>query len=186
MLSKLIAVGAALLGSMLLMSTAQAEPQRGYGGQSNRVECTSQNYRFTRCGVNWRSAELVRQTSQTLCVRGQTYGVDRNGLWVDRGCGGIFADGGRGGYRGSHQGGGNQSGWNPGPGWDRDIRLTCQSDDYRYRMCQVDTGQGSTVRIERQISNTACIEGRTWGWNRAGIWVSGGCAATFRVSRRWR
>lgn len=182
MLNKLIAVGAALLGSMLLMSSAQAQPPpRGYGGQNNSIECTSQNYRFTRCGVNWRDADLVRQTSQTLCTRGQTYGVDRNGLWVDRGCGGYFVESGRGGY-----GGGNQGGWRPGPGWDSDIRLTCQSDDYRYRMCQVDTGRGGGVRIERQLSHTACIEGRTWGWNRAGIWVSGGCAAVFRVDRRWR
>lgn len=185
MLNKLIAVGAALLGSILLMSTAQAQSSRGYDGQDNRqdnrVECTSQNYRFTRCGVNWRRADLVRQTSQSRCVRGRTYGTDRKGLWVDRGCGGIFVESGRGGY-----GGDNQGGWNPGPDWDTEIRLTCESDDYRYRMCQVDTGRGGDVRIVRQISNTACIEGRTWGWNRAGIWVSGGCAAVFRVDRRWR
>lgn len=184
MLIRFISVGAALLGSMLVMSTAQAQPQHGHGhgngAYNNSVECTSQNFRFTRCGVNWRSAELARQTSQTLCVRGQTYGIDRNGLWVDRGCAGIFVEVGGG------RGGGNQGGWNPGPNWDSDIRLTCQSDDYRYRMCQVDTGRGGGVRIERQLSSTACIEGRSWGWNRAGIWVSGGCAAVFRVDRRWR
>lgn len=186
MLSKLIGLGAAILGSMLLMSTVQAEPQRGYSGQTNRVECTSNNYRFTRCGVNWRNADLVRQTSQSRCIKGQTWGVDRNGLWVDRGCGGIFVEGRRGGNHGGNYGGGNQGGWSPGPNWNTDIRLACESPDYRYRFCQVDTGQGSTVRIERQISDSACIEGRSWGWNRAGIWVSGGCAAVFRVSRRWR
>ena len=186
MLSKMIAVGVAVFGAMVMMSTAQAEPQRGQGGHNDRVECTSNNYRFTRCGADWRKADLVRQTSETRCIEGQTWGVDRRGLWVDRGCGGIFVERGRGRGRGDYAGGDNSGGWNPGPNWDRDIRLTCQSDDYRYRMCSVDTGRGSDVRIERQISSTACIEGRTWGWNRAGIWVSGGCAAVFRVDRRWR
>ncbi len=186
MLSKMIAVGVVLFGAALMMSPAQADPQRGYDGRrdgrNDRIECTSDNYRFTRCGADWRRADLVRQISQTRCIEGQTWGVDRHGLWVDRGCGGIFVEAGRGG----RDGGGRYGGWNPGPDWDSDIRLTCQSDDYRYRMCQVDTGRGGGVRIERQISNTACIEGRTWGWNRAGIWVSGGCAAVFRVDRRWR
>jgi hypothetical protein len=77
-------------------------------------------------------------------------------------------------------------GWHPGPGWDRSIRLKCESEDYRYRMCRVDTGRGSAVRIEQRISDTRCIEGRNWGWNRAGIWVDQGCAAVFVVDRRWR
>ncbi len=181
MLSKMIAVGVAVFGAMMTMSPAQADPQRGYGDyndrHNDRIECRSSNYRFTRCGADWRRADLVRQLSETRCIEGQTWGVDRRGLWVDRGCAGIFVERGRGGRDG---------GWNPGPDWDRDIRLTCQSDDYRYRMCSVDTGRGSDVRIVRQLSDTACIEGRTWGWNRAGIWVSGGCAAVFRVDRRWR
>ena len=186
MLSKLIAVGVAVFASSTMMSTAQAEPQRGHGGQNDRVECTSNNYRYTRCGVDWRRAEIIRQTSQAQCVEGRTWGVDRNGLWVDRGCGGVFVERGRGGGNGGGYGGGQNGGWNPGADWDRDISLTCQSEDYRYRLCQVDTGRGGSVRIQRQISDTACIEGRTWGSNRAGIWVSGGCAAVFRVDRRWR
>ena len=76
--------------------------------------------------------------------------------------------------------------WQPGPGWDRDIDVRCASNGYQYNMCQVDTGRGSDVRLVSQVSKTRCVEGRTWGWNRAGIWVSGGCAAVFRVDRRWR
>jgi hypothetical protein len=53
-------------------------------------------------------------------------------------------------------------------------------------MCQVDTGRGSRVYVSRQISKTSCIEGRTWGWNRAGVWVDGGCEAIFTIDRRWR
>jgi hypothetical protein len=178
MLSKILTIGIAVAGSVLMTSTAQAEPQRGdYGGDRDRIECGSHDYRYTRCNVNWRSADLVRQLSDSRCIEGRTWGIDRRGLWVDRGCVGIFVERGRGDYDG---------GWNPGPDWDRDIRLTCSSEDYRYNLCQVDVGRGGDVRIVRQLSNSACIEGRSWGWNRAGVWVSGGCSAVFRVDRRWR
>ncbi len=186
MLSKFIALGVAVFGAAIMMAPAHADPQRGsdrHDNRNDRVECTSNDYRFTRCGVDWRKADIVRQTSQSRCIEGRNWGVDRRGLWVDKGCGGVFVERGRGG---NHGGGNGNGGWNPGPNWNQDIRLTCQSQDYRYRMCQVDTGRGGGVRIERQISDTACIEGRTWGYNRAGIWVSGGCAAIFRVERRWR
>lgn len=43
---------------------------------------------------------------------------------------------------------------------------------------------GRTPRV-RQPSRSACIEGRTWGWNRAGIWVDEGCGGRFMVARRW-
>ncbi len=35
--------------------------------------------------------------------------------------------------------------------------------------------------IERQLSNSDCTEGRTWGYGRSGIWVSQGCRADFRI-----
>ncbi|SFN24342.1 DUF3011 domain-containing protein [Dokdonella immobilis] len=179
MLSKLFTIGVAVAGAVLMTTTAQAEPQRGgYGGGRDRIECSSNDYRYTRCDVDWRSADLVRQLSEARCIEGRTWGIDRRGLWVDRGCAGVFVERGR----GDHHGGD----WRPGPGWDRDISLTCSSDDYRYRMCQVDVGRGGGVRIVRQLSNSACIEGRSWGWNRAGVWVSGGCSAVFRIDRRWR
>ncbi|MGB0132946.1 DUF3011 domain-containing protein [Dokdonella sp.] len=182
MLGKTVAAGLVLLGSMFLMPESHAQ-RGGQGNGGNEVRCTSQDYRFQRCGVNWSDAVLVQRTSSSSCSRGRSWGIDRSGLWVDRGCGGVFrrAGGGGGGGNGGHHGGG----WNPGPNWDRDFSLTCQSQDYRYRMCQIDIGRGGGVRIQRQISNTACIQGRTWGYNRAGVWVSGGCAAVFRVDRRW-
>jgi len=49
----------------------------------------------------------------------------------------------------------------------------------------VDVGRRGHVRLIRQNSNAACIEGSTWGWNRAGIWVDRGCGAQFMVDRRW-
>ncbi len=183
MLKTISIVAGALVGSLFAISSAQAQPGGGYRDRDHdrdrdSVQCQSRDYRMNRCNVDWRDARLVRQTSSSRCVRGQNWGVDRRGLWVDRGCGGVFVEvGGRGGRGG---------GWEPGPGWDRDIRLACGSNDFRYRFCQVDIGPAGRVRIERQMSDTACIEGRTWGANRAGVWVDRGCSAVFVVDRRWR
>ena len=56
--------------------------------------------------------------------------------------------------------------------------IRCESSDGRTRECA--TGGGRVV-LERQHSRAACIEGRTWGYGRDGIWVSDGCRADFRV-----
>ena len=101
MLSKILTIGIAVAGSVLMTSTVQAEPQRGgYGGGRDRIECRSNDYRYTRCDVDWRSADLVRQLSEARCIEGRTWGIDRRGLWVDRGCAGIFVERGRGDHHG--------------------------------------------------------------------------------------
>jgi peptide methionine sulfoxide reductase MsrB len=179
MIKQILGTGAAVFGVAMLMSSANAQPGGrpgpGHGPGNDRIECSSRDYRYTRCDVNWDKAELVRQTSTTRCVKGQNWGIDRRGLWVDRGCAGVFAKVGHGGGMG-----------HGAPGWNTDIRLTCGSAEFRYRMCQVDVGTAGRVRIERQMSTAACIEGRTWGFNRAGVWVDRGCSATFVVSRAGR
>ncbi|TAN05145.1 MAG: DUF3011 domain-containing protein [Rhodanobacteraceae bacterium] len=149
-------------------------PGSGYGDPT--ISCGSPQYRLARCAVpgNWPGARMVRQTSKARCVQGQTWGFDRGGVWVDKGCGGLFAPGG---YTGG--------GWRPGPGWDRNFQVECGSPQYRYLFCQVDVGARGRVVLQRQISDTRCIEGRNWGWNRAGIWTDKGCGARFTVIRRW-
>jgi Protein of unknown function (DUF3011) len=149
------------------------------------VRCGSQDGRFVRCQVPWRDAEMIRQESDSPCVRGQTWGVDRGGLWVDRGCRGQFVEMGRGG--GGWQGGGGppNGGWQPGPDWNREIRLQCESNDKLYHFCQVDVGGHGYARLLQQLSGSPCQEGYSWGWNRAGVWVSKGCRGLFSVNRRW-
>lgn len=65
----------------------------------------------------------------------------------------------------------------------RDDRRTetirCKSDDYRYKHCRVDVR--GDVQLVRQISRAACVRGRSWGVDRGGIWVDGGCDAEFRI-----
>lgn len=147
----------------------------GYPAEGNQtISCGSPQYNLARCAVpgNWQGAQIVRQTSKSACVQGQTWGFDRGGIWVDKGCGGVFAPG-------------NGGGWRPGAGWNQDFAMECGSPQYNYLFCQVDVGAQGRVILQRQISDTRCIEGRNWGWNRAGIWTDKGCSAQFMVIRRW-
>jgi hypothetical protein len=62
----------------------------------------------------------------------------------------------------------------------RSQNIYCASDDGRRRTCPINTGSGN-VRLVNQRSGTACVQGRTWGFNRTGIWVDRGCRADFEV-----
>lgn len=180
----LSALPALLLLGMVGSTPAQAQT---WQGGTRTITCESPKFRYQHCSAAWRDARIVRQISKTRCVRGQNWGVDRGGIWVDNGCAAVFEQG-RGGGRGQgyDQRPGQHGGWQPGPDWDRTIQVRCESPKFQYRMCQIDTGRGSRVRLVSQISKTQCMEGRNWGWNRAGVWVDDGCAAVFAVERRWR
>jgi hypothetical protein len=176
-----------LASAVRVAATAQWQPGPGWDRDID-VRCASNDYRYNMCQVDTgrgSDVRLVRQVSNTQCVEGRTWGWNRAGIWVNQGCEGVFRVQRRWSGGGGHHGGGAGD-WHPGAGWDRAIRVRCASNDFRYNMCQVDTGRGSDVKVARQISKTRCIEGRTWGWNRAGIWVNEGCEAEFVVNRRWR
>jgi hypothetical protein len=57
--------------------------------------------------------------------------------------------------------------------------IRCSSDDGRRNYCDADTRGG--VTLSRQLSQASCIEGRSWGYDRRGIWVDAGCRAEFQV-----
>jgi hypothetical protein len=51
------------------------------------VTCSSDDMGRRNCAINTRGGvRLVRQRSDADCVQGQTWGYDRRGIWVDRGC----------------------------------------------------------------------------------------------------
>ncbi|HJW05751.1 MAG TPA: DUF3011 domain-containing protein [Rhodanobacter sp.] len=195
-------VAAALAGGLLGMAT----PVRAQSDAP--VRCVSNDGRYARCAVPWRRVELYKQESKAACVRGESWGMDDDTLWVDRGCRGLFGPAGRGGYGHGQRGRyddadgrygqddrwGNRyddrhdddrGGWRPGPGWDRRISLQCDSNQKKYQLCQVDVGRHGRVRLGRQLSDANCVEGYSWGWNRAGVWVAHGCRGQFLVDRRW-
>ncbi|HET8899639.1 MAG TPA: DUF3011 domain-containing protein [Rhodanobacteraceae bacterium] len=154
------------------------------------ASCASNDNRLQRCRVGaWADAELLRQDSRTRCVRGQNWDLDGTSLWVSGGCRGLFGERVRGVARHLPRGvprhdGGYRDGWQPGPSWDREIRFVCSSTDNKYRFCTVDVGPRGRVRLIEQESRARCVEGQSWGWNRAGVWVDRGCRARFEVSRR--
>lgn len=61
----------------------------------------------------------------------------------------------------------------------RSTTITCRSVNFKYQFCQVNTRGG--VRLARQLSDTRCIQNRTWGFDNRGIWVDKGCGGEFLV-----
>jgi Protein of unknown function (DUF3011) len=60
----------------------------GYGNQGQQIRCSSNNMNYVRCPVNGNiaRAQLNRQISGSACIQGQTWGWDKKGLWVNKGC----------------------------------------------------------------------------------------------------
>ena len=57
--------------------------------------------------------------------------------------------------------------------------ITCESTNGHKEICPVNTAGGVTVY--RQLSSTACVQGRNWNLTPSVIWVNGGCRAQFMV-----
>jgi hypothetical protein len=165
-----------------VFATAAGAQQYGYDTQRYSsyddrvlVRCESQDERTRHCAADIRGdVRLVNQLSRSNCIEGRTWGWDRQGIWVGDGCRGEFEiDQGRNyGYDDRY---GNSA-------YGRDRVVRCESTDSRTKYCDVDTRYG--VRLLTQHSRSACIEGRSWGFNARGIWVSNGCRAQFQVGGR--
>jgi Protein of unknown function (DUF3011) len=140
---------------------AGAAFQRG-GSSQQRITCSSNNGNRNWCDIGGsRDVRLVRQISGSACIRDNTWGVDRRGLWVDRGCRAEFIF---------------TSGRQSGPS----MRIvTCSSNNGNRNWC--DIGGSRDVQLSRQISGSPCIRDNTWGVDRRGLWVDRGCRADFRV-----
>jgi hypothetical protein len=134
------------------------------GAFGRSVICESQNGRKERCPVDTSyGVQLARQISDRGCVRGDDWGFDENGIWVDHGCRAEFALGGDPRFTASTTPMGN--------------RVLCESQNEATNRCPANTFYG--VALARQISNSTCIRGVTWGYDAAGIWVTRGCRAEF-------
>jgi hypothetical protein len=166
------------------------------------VSCESVGNRTEYCNVDTRGGvRLLRQTSRAACIEGSTWGWDRRGIWVANGCRAQFAvfddrrgrgrdDRGRDDYDDDDYRYGQGGGYYNDNRYGRDGRtFTCESRDGRYNYCSANTrggsygGVGGGIRLRRQLSKAACIEGSSWGADQRGVWVSNGCRGEFEVDR---
>lgn len=155
---------------------------RGMGRRAldaQTLRCESPNGRQRLCAVDARGgARLIRQLSGAACIEGSTWGTNRDGLWVDRGCRGEFEVGSAMGHRWAWGRNGFNSGEPAYGGGGAAQTLRCESTDGRTQRCGV-SARG--VRLQRQLSESLCQQGQTWGWDPSGIWVSGGCRGEFGI-----
>jgi hypothetical protein len=59
--------------------------------------------------------------------------------------------------------------------------VTCESREGGYRECY--TGFRGQPVLARQLSNSSCVEGRSWGHRPGAVWVSKGCRGVFEEYR---
>src|SRR5262245_48314514 len=60
-------------------------------------------------------------------------------------------------------------------------KITCESTGDKYRYCSTNTD--NEVRMLQQISNARCDQGKSWGYDKNGVWVDHNCVAEFEVGR---
>lgn len=143
----------------------------GHSGYTLRCESDDGRTRECRSPVGGRMM-LVRQLSQAACIEGQTWGSNSGRVWVREGCRAEFAPVGGHPYPGRYPDQG-QGGY-----WDGGYSVTCESVDRRTNNCYWDPRQGRPRLIE-QLSDTACREGQSWGYNGGQLWVDRGCRGRF-------
>jgi len=163
---RLTSLAPALAVAGLLCTTAGPAPAQDRGFQGQTVTCASNDNRRNQCSTPFSGrAVLVQNLSDTRCVENRNWGSGRGFVWVDDGCRARFGD-----SRGSG------GGWGGGSGG----TIRCESTDRRQRQCN--TGWRGAVLV-RQLSDTRCVEGRSWGFRNGSIWVTDGCRGEFAEGR---
>lgn len=167
--SKMLFVAAVLV--VLSCCCSYLRAQSGTTAQWGRhITCASDDGRRHFCPIDTGGeARMTNQRSGSPCIQGRTWGFDRRGIWVDRGCRADFVV--------------RPAGYRPGPpmpGPGPNV-ITCSSGNMGRNFCPADTRGG--VRLVNQRSGSPCIQGRTWGFDRRGIWVDRGCRADFALGR---
>lgn len=144
---------------------------------AENINCSSEDGRRHYCSADTRGGvQMIKQRSDAACIQGQTWGYDRQGVWVDRGCRADFAIGQGGGYG---NGGYGNGGYGNGGG---SQLVNCSSEDGHRHVCPI--SPNSQVRLQKQRSGSPCTQGSTWGYSNGQIWVDRGCRADFTVETR--
>lgn len=144
----------------------------GHGKRTGEVpiqhfKCESKGADLKYCDIDASAGvRLTKQLSNTPCIKGRTWDYGRFGVWVDHGCRGEFI-----------------SGTGDDDGGTLDLPngvVRCESKGKARQRCPTDVAL-RPVQLLRQLSDSACVQGESWGWDPDGVWVDSGCRALFRV-----
>lgn len=175
------------------------------GAFADRIRCESRDGNFQSCpAYTGEGVRLVNQLSREGCWQNDTWGYDRNRIWVTNGCRAEFETG----RAYSERRGENKDdeiaaalviGAIAGAiiaSHDRDDHrddhyypssgrrgFRCESRDGRFRYCNVRVARREHVEVRRQLSDARCHFGRSWGIDRSSrqVWVNHGCRAEFVI-----
>lgn len=172
--------------------------------QAESVTCESRNGSYTSCPINsGGNVTLSRQLSSQGCWENDTWGHDRNRVWVTNGCRAQFNVGSSSSSSSNKEAAvgaavaigligaaiiaskhNRDKDRDDGRYDDRDDRprqtFDCGSTDNRFRYCDNGRVRGH-VEVYRQQSKSACQYGSSWGSENGRVWVDRGCRATFAV-----
>jgi hypothetical protein len=145
------------------------------------IICQSINNDRSHCDADTSMGiTLWRQISENPCVLNRTWGIDDDGIWVTDGCRGQFTSANI----------PTMTMISAAPPASRAIITTrtatalpgsivCESVNNARSHCRTDTSMGIT--LVRQFSDNVCVRDRTWGVDKDGVWVTGGCRAEFAL-----
>lgn len=181
---------------LLAVNSVLAQPQAKQTTYA-LIRCESIDNRESICKVDtYPGVRLLRELSRGRCFEGRSYGIERDGIWVNDGCAAEFEIGrGRDGGRPSHDRPGyDQPGYDqpgnalPGfgqPGFGQPEYLSsvvCKSIDRQLQICPLNVGR-NRVELMRKISKASCVQGQSWGYDRRSLWVDRGCRGEFAIVR---
>ena len=139
------------------------ESRRGQVSHRGTIQCGTDGTRRETCNTNFAGpAALRRQLSSSPCVEGVSWGSGPGIVWVARGCRALFEEA-------------RFTGGTPG-----NVGVSCESVNGGLRICNWNDRIGRPALL-REYSRGVCIEGRSWGWDRRGLWVDRGCSGLFGI-----
>jgi hypothetical protein len=139
----------------------------GYrNGQGQVVRCDSRSQGRTYCGDGYGQYTMIGYRNAN-CVEGRTFGQDQRGLWVAGNCNAQFRR-----IQGNDH---NRYGRGEGRQDEYATTVRCFSNSSGRSYC----GDADARYTLRDTSNRYCVEGRTWGTDQRGLWVTNPCQGEF-------
>lgn len=172
--------------------------------KAETITCESRNGGYNTCPVNTAGGvTLSRQLSSQGCWEGDTWGYDRNRIWVNNGCRAQFRVGDNHSSSGSSNGAAaavaigligaaiiaanknkdrnDRDDYYPDNNWGGPRNtFECESRNNNFTYCNNGRVRGQ-VEVYRQLSKSRCVYGQSWGNDNGRVWVDNGCRAEFAV-----